>query len=205
MNFLNPVRRVALRSRQAGPDAVTRRVASGPHGNGRCISREKSTFPAGMPDGQEFNPRSAERGQRRMLRWFGVIEARSVGNSRFKNNVSDRRKDGPNYRDQGRARQLTAAAVVAPQAAGVMTACVVCVRAAGRRFSSGHVTRVTVMMMLRMIDCPVMARPRRHAVLAKRHCHGCVSLQREPQDHQHGQKRSPADHERSVCHNDWLY
>ncbi len=59
------------------------------------------------------------------------------------------------------------------------------------------------MMMLRMISgaIMIMGRGRSHAVLAERHRHGCIALQRQPQRDQHRQNRSPAVHRLSICHN----
>lgn len=164
---------------------------------------EERTAPADVPVGYRFNPRSEERGQRRTLKLFWVKEARGVGGSRLKNSVSDRQIDRYNRRDRRRAGQMTSAAVVATQTAGVVTAYVVGVGDRCRviwRVGVGHVTRMAIMMMLRMISSfPIRGR-RCHSVLTERHRHGRVALQRQPQRDQYRQDGFPAIHALSISH-----
>ena len=185
---------------------MTRRVASGPYGNGQCFSREEITAPADMPVGQSFDPRSEERGYRRTLGLFGIEELRGIGESRFEDGVCDQQGDRHNRDDCRRARQMTGAAVVASQAAcfahygGLRT---VGISGLGSITLSigGSPIRMTVMMMTGMIGIPRMGRGRCHSVLTERHCHRCVALQREPQRDQHRQDGSPAVHKLSIGHN----
>src|ERR1700686_537446 len=56
------------------------------------------------------------------------------------------------------------------------------------------------MLMLSVFGISIMGRRPCHAVLAERHRHSCVALQREPQHHQHRQNGFPAVHRRSVLY-----
>lgn len=178
---------------------MTRRVASGPYGNGQCLSREERTAPADVPVGQSFNPRSEERGQRRPLGLFGIEEVRGIGESRFEDGVCDQQGHRHNRDDCRRARQMTGAAIVASQAArlahygGLRTVGISGLGNTTLGIAAGH-SRMTVMMMTGMIGTPKMGRSRCHAVLTERHRHSCIALQREPQRDQHRQNGSPAVH-----------
>ena len=105
---------------------------------------------------------------------------------------------------------MTGATVVAPQTADVVTSYVACMRDPCPviwRIGLGHVTRMAVMMMLRMISRTIMGmgRIRCHVVLAEWHRHGCIPLQREPQHDCYRQNGSPAIHKSSIRHDIWLF
>ena len=162
---------------------MTWRVTSGPYRNVRSFSREKITAAADLPVGQRFNPRSGERGQRRMLGLFGIEEVRGLGERRFEDGACYQQSDRDNRGDCRCTRQMASAAVVASQAT----------RSAkfGRLRTVGFsrvgntalaiavsLMRMAVMMMLGMARVRRMSRGGRHAVLTERHCHCAVALQR---------------------------
>ena len=190
---------------------MTRRVASGPYGNGQCFSREERTAPADVPVGQSFNPCSDEHGQRRTLGLLGIEEVRGIGVSSFEDGACDQQGDRHNRDDCRRARQMAGAAVVASQAArlandsGLRTAGISGLGSITLSLAMSPIRMTVMMLLLGMTGISRMGRDRCHAVLTERHRHCCVALQREPQRDQHRQDGSPAVHRLSICRDIWLF